>query len=62
MINSSPDPQEEAATALIAAAHSVEPTGDDLGLWRVDGRLLTDGDLVALALRLGLMDGSGELQ
>lgn len=62
MIDLSPDPHEEAATALIAAGHSVEPTGDDLALWRVDGRLLTDGDLIALAIRFGLMDGPERVQ
>jgi hypothetical protein len=31
-------------------------------LWLVDGEMLTDGDLMALAVRLGLMDSPGRLQ
>ena len=57
-----PDPFREAVAALAAAGREVEPTGDDLALWLVDGKEMTDGDLLALALRLGLMDGPDRLQ
>ena len=56
------DPAQEAADALRASGITVEPTGDDLALWLVDKRLLTDGDLLALAFRHGLMDGPAEVQ
>ena len=46
----------EAADALIAYGYKVEPLGDDFALWLVDGKIHTDGDLLALAIRLGLMD------
>ena len=52
----------EAAEALIACNHKVEPLGDDFAFWIVDGKLLTDSELVALATRLGLMDSPGGLQ
>lgn len=52
------DAVTEAAEALIAAGHSVEPWGDDFAFWQVDGRTLSDSDLLALALRLGLMDST----
>ena len=57
-----PDPFREAVTALTAAGREVEPTGDDLAFWLVDGEEMTDGDLLALAFRLGLMDGPDQLQ
>jgi hypothetical protein len=52
------DAVTEAAKALIAAGHSVEPWGDDFAFWQVDGRTLSDSDLLALALRMGLMDST----
>jgi hypothetical protein len=52
------DAVTEAAEALIAAGHSVEPWGDDFAFWQVDGRTLSDSDLLALALRMGLMDST----
>lgn len=58
----SDDPFHEAVEALRAIGRQVEPTGDDLGLWRVDGVEMTDGDLIALALRLGLMTGPEMIQ
>lgn len=57
------DAVTEAAEALIAAGHSVEPWGDDHAFWQVDGRTLSDSDLLALAIRNGLMEPpSGLLQ
>lgn len=50
------DAVTEAAEALIAAGHSVEPWGDDFAFWQVDGRTLSDSDLLALAIRNGLME------
>jgi hypothetical protein len=50
------DPILEAAEALQAAGHSVQPVGDDHELWLVDGKVYSDSDLLALAIRLGLMD------
>lgn len=52
------DPITEAADALIAAGHDVRPWGDDLALWLCDGQSVTDSDLLALAIRLGLMDST----
>lgn len=56
------DPPHEAAEALRATGRKIEPTGDDLALWLVDGVEMTDGDVIALALRLGLMTGPERVQ
>ena len=42
------------ARALCVAGHNVEPTGDRFGLWRVNDKVLTDGDAIALTIRFGL--------
>lgn len=52
------DPIQEAADALIAYGSDVQPMGDDFAFWIVDGKVLTDGELMALAVRLGLMDST----
>jgi hypothetical protein len=59
----------EAAEVLRASGHIVEPWADDIllwlmdeMLWLVDGEMLTDSDLLALAIWLGLMDSPGGLQ
>jgi hypothetical protein len=46
----------EAVAALIAADYSVEPLGATLEFWMVDGEVLSDGDLIAKAARLGRVD------
>jgi hypothetical protein len=56
------DPIIEAVEALRARGHTVEPVGDDFAMWRVDDQPLTDGELLALAVQLGLIDGPGRLQ
>ncbi|MFB0490166.1 hypothetical protein ABIE45_002752 [Methylobacterium sp. OAE515] len=50
--------------AVDARAHGlkVEPWSKSYPLWLVDGEMLTDSDLLALAIRLGLMDSPGGLQ
>ncbi|SEG31070.1 hypothetical protein [Methylobacterium sp. OT2] len=50
----------EAVEALIAAGHSVEPLGDDFAFWIVDGKGLSDGELLDLADSLGLMSPTTE--
>jgi hypothetical protein len=45
----------EAVEALKLAGYTVEPFGGGL-LWLVNGRSMTDGEVLALALRLGLPD------
>ena len=53
-----PDPVLEAVAALRAKGHPVVPD-DDFERWQVDGgEWITLGDLLALALRLGLMDST----
>lgn len=52
----------EAADALIAYGYKVEPVGDDFALRVVDGKGMNDSDLLALAIRLSLMDSPGGLQ
>jgi hypothetical protein len=47
----------EAVEALKASRHEVETWGGGL-FWLVDGRSMTDGEALALALRLGLMDST----
>jgi hypothetical protein len=47
----------DAAAALRAHGHRVEPDGGS-ERWLIDGGLwLTDGELLAMAVRLGLMEG-----
>ncbi|MCJ2108915.1 hypothetical protein MKK70_26785 [Methylobacterium sp. E-041] len=53
----SDDPFHEAVEALHAIGRTVEPTGDDLGLWLVDGPECTDGELIALTHLYGLVEG-----
>ncbi|GJE14547.1 hypothetical protein [Methylobacterium longum] len=52
----------EAVQALRACGYIVEPWSNDYPLWLVDGETFTDGGIVMLALRLGLMDGPEQLQ
>lgn len=52
----------EAADALRAHGLKVKPWSKSYPLWLVDGETLTDGDIIALAVRLGLMDSPGGLQ
>lgn len=54
------DAVTEAAEALIAAGYDVKPWGDDFAFWFVDGKTLSDSDLMALAIRLGLMDSTSD--
>lgn len=56
------DPVAEAVTVLTSRGHTVEPD-DDFENWRVDGGdWLSAGDLLALAIMLGLNRGVGRLQ
>lgn len=52
------DPILEAVEALRLRGHTVEPWAVEFDAWLVDGETLTDGDLLALAVRLGLMDST----
>ncbi|GJE53530.1 hypothetical protein GOFOIKOB_6614 [Methylobacterium tardum] len=52
------DPVLEAVAALRALGYTVVPD-EDFERWQVDGgEWITLGDLLALALRLGLMDST----
>ncbi|KNY24466.1 hypothetical protein [Methylobacterium sp. ARG-1] len=55
------DPIVEAVEALRASGRTVEPDAE-FELCQVDGKWITSGDPMALALRLGLMDGPVRLQ
>lgn len=56
------DPVLEAVEALRALGHTVVPD-NDFERWQVDGgEWITLGELLALAVRLGLMDSPGTLQ
>jgi len=62
MISEDADPIVEAVTVIASRGHTVEPD-DDFENWRVDGGAwLTAGDLLALAICLGLSAGTGRLQ
>jgi hypothetical protein len=52
----------EAVQALRAIGCAVEPWSNGYPLWLVDGETFTDGAVLVLAMRLGLMDGPGRLQ
>ncbi|GJE09484.1 hypothetical protein [Methylobacterium longum] len=58
------DPLTDAISALRAKGHTVEPCGEDPALWRIDNedQELTVEQLLALALRLGLVEGPGRAQ
>ena len=56
------DPNCESVEVLKLRGRWVEPRGDETKLWLVDGKKLTDGELLALALGLGLMVSPGLLQ
>ena len=58
----SDDPFHEAVEALRAIGRYVEPTGDDLSLWLVDGEEMSDAGLMKLAALLGLVPGSATIQ
>ncbi|MCJ2042889.1 hypothetical protein MKK55_28660 [Methylobacterium sp. J-059] len=58
----SDDPFHEAVVALRAIGLYVEPTGDDLSLWLVNGEEMTDTGLMKLASLLGLAPGSATIQ
>ena len=58
----SDDPFHEAVEALRAIGLYVEPTGDDLSLWLVNGEEMTDAGLMKLATLLSLAPGSATIQ
>ena len=47
----------EVVQALRARGYAVEPWSDDYPLWLVDRETFTDGAVIVLALRFGLMEG-----
>lgn len=47
----------EAVQALRACGYAVEPWSNDYPLWLVNRETFTDGAVIVLALRLGLMEG-----
>lgn len=51
-----------AVKALRAVGHTVEPWSNGYPLWLVDGETFTDGAVLVLAMRLGLMDATDTLQ
>ncbi|WP_246688209.1 hypothetical protein [Methylobacterium sp. WL120] len=53
---------QEAAVAIRAMGWKVEPTGDDLGLWLVDGKQLSDANFLALARLIGLLTSPETIQ
>lgn len=55
-------PFQDALEALRAIGMYVEPTGDDLGLWLVDGEEMSDAGLMKLAALMGLAPGSAMIQ
>jgi hypothetical protein len=56
------DPTLEAVTALRAHGHTVEPD-DEFERWQIDGgEWISQDNLLALALRVGLVDGPGLVQ
>ncbi|MCJ2074102.1 hypothetical protein MKK68_00295 [Methylobacterium sp. E-016] len=58
----SDNPFHEAVEALRALGLYVEPTGEDLSLWLVNGEEMTDAGLMKLAALLGLVSGSAKIQ
>lgn len=51
-----PDPALLAQSALIAAGIHVEPVGEEMGKWVIGDFVMSDADLVRLALSRGLME------
>jgi len=61
-MNEGADPVLEAVAALQAHGHTVVPD-DDFERWQVDGReWITLGELLAMAMRLGLVAAPRRLQ
>ena len=56
------DVLSEAVQTLRACGYAVEPWSNNYPLWLVDRETFTDGAVIMLALRLGLMDGLEKLQ
>ncbi|TXM65640.1 hypothetical protein FV226_24705 [Methylobacterium sp. WL12] len=56
------NPYYQAAEALRAMGRYVEPLGDDLSLWLVDGEEMSGAGLMKLAALLGLIQGSATIQ
>lgn len=52
----------EAVQALRACGYVVEPWSNQYPLWLIDGETFTDGAVIVLTLRLGLMNGPEQLQ
>jgi hypothetical protein len=52
----------KAVEALRESGRYVEPFGDDLNLWLVDGEEMSDAGLLKLAALLGLVPGSATNQ
>ena len=52
----------QAAEVLRTMGWDVQPTGDDFGLWLVDGEQLGDADLMALARLVGLVTAPETIQ
>ena len=49
-------PARKAVVSLRTRGHTVEPRTGSLPYWLFDGQILKDDDLLALAVRVGLMD------
>ena len=58
----SDDPFHEAVEALRALGLYVQPTGDDLSQWLVEGEEMSDAGPMKLAALLGLVPGSATIQ
>jgi len=55
-------PIAEAVAALRLSGYQLERVARDHMLWLVNGKPMTEGELMALAVRLGLMDSTDRLQ
>ncbi|GJD47025.1 hypothetical protein AFCDBAGC_4910 [Methylobacterium cerastii] len=58
----SDDPYREAADVLRGMGWKVEPAGDELGLWLVDGEQLGDAELMGVVRLIKLINGPDMIQ
>ncbi|MGC5779842.1 hypothetical protein [Methylobacterium sp. NFXW15] len=53
---------QDAAEALIALGWPIQPHGDDMDRWRIGDLIMTDEELIGLAMRRGIQPVSEQLQ
>ncbi len=53
---------QDAAEALVVLGWPIQPRGRDLECWRIGDLIMTDEDLIGLAMRRGIRPASEQVQ